>query len=255
MQIKTMRLSSKTSLSYVGPDLDAGPLPAVFYFALSANESLELDPYNQPVAFLSKHPMRIFSLTLPGHGQGLPAKEALNFWADEVAAGRNFVEEFVEEVRLAIQELTKNGMIDSAKLGVAGLSRGGFMAAHIAAKISAFGPVLGFAPLTTLTYARWFDALKENPLANSLNLVHQIPALIGHPLRFYIGNRDHMVSTSLCFQCVQELTEVSYQAGIRSPQVELVITPSIGHQGHGTAKQIFIAGAQWMLQQLGVVHG
>ena len=73
------------SVSYIGPDLMEGPLPSLFYFALSEQESLFLDPYNQPVVFLSSYPIRVFSMTLPGHGSGLHSKDAMHFWAREMA--------------------------------------------------------------------------------------------------------------------------------------------------------------------------
>lgn len=38
-----------------------------------------------------------------------------------------------------------------------------------------------------------------------------------------------------------------------SPKVELFIHPSIGFEGHGTAKDIFHHGAQWIAEQLGVI--
>ena len=40
------------SIYHVGPPLELGPLPTFFYFALSGEESLTLNPYNQPVSFL-----------------------------------------------------------------------------------------------------------------------------------------------------------------------------------------------------------
>ena len=60
--IKTIDLYPGVSTSYIGPDLDAGPLPGLFYLALAAHESLGVDPYNQPTAYLSSLPMRIFTI-------------------------------------------------------------------------------------------------------------------------------------------------------------------------------------------------
>lgn len=255
MHYKTLNLTSQIPVSYIGPDWQDGPLPALFYFSLSAEESLCLDPYNQPVAFLSDYPLRIFSLDLPGHGKELRAIEAMKVWAHEIAQGHNFVSPFVAQVELAVNELVQREVIDSEKLGVAGLSRGGFIAAHVAAQIPLFRSILGFAPLTKLSYAKEFEQLQEQPLANSLNLDLLIPSLIGHPVRFYIGNRDTRVGTAHCFQFIESLADASFQARIRPPQVELIISPSIGLHGHGTSPPIFIEGAKWMLTQLGIAHG
>ncbi len=260
MKVKSLTLEKGLTLSYVGKDLEEGALPALFYFALSNEESLGLDPFNQPVAFLANHamnyPVRIFSLTLPfhGHGHEIPPTKALIYWADEISKRHNIIEEFVDLTKRAVDKLIALGMIVPDQVGVAGLSRGAFIACHVAAKIPEMQTILGFAPLTELTYAKEFHAHKDDSLAKKLGLHNLIDSLIGRSLRFYIGNLDTRVGTSLAFQFIDSLSQASLKAGIRSPKVELIISPSIGHQGHGTSKQIFEQGAAWMADQLRIVH-
>ncbi|MEK7340133.1 MAG: hypothetical protein AABZ92_05425, partial [Verrucomicrobiota bacterium] len=62
MKPQQLNLASDIQLEYLGPSVDLGPLPAVFYFALSARDSLLLDPFNQPAVYLSQFPLRIFSI-------------------------------------------------------------------------------------------------------------------------------------------------------------------------------------------------
>jgi hypothetical protein len=254
MKHKTLKITADVSVSYIGPALDLGPMPSVFYFALSAEETLDLDPYNQPAVFLSHYPMRIFSMTLPGHGPGLPAQEALAVWEREIHRSNDIVTKFIDQVEIAIHDLKRKDLLIPGKIGVAGLSRGAFIAAHAAARISDINPILGFAPLTKLTYAREFHDL-QHPSSLSLNLEHLIPQLIGRTLRFYIGNHDTRVGTEHCFDFIHNLANASFHKKIRSPKVELMIGPSIGHQGHGTAKEVFHNGAEWMASQLGVKNG
>lgn len=92
------------------------------------------------------------------------------------------------------------------------------------------------------------------PLTHFLDfkLKSLIPHLIGKKLRFYIGNHDTRVGTANCFQFIEALAEASFQNRISSSDVELIIGPSIGHQGHGTSKEIFTKGADWMAEKLGV---
>src|ERR1700722_6699499 len=111
MEVKSLLLEDGLNISYVGKDLDQGALPALFYFALSGQESLGLDPYNQPIAFLADYPMRLFSLSLPFHGAEIPPTEALVYWADEIAKGHNLIEEFVGQVKRAFDKLTELGVI------------------------------------------------------------------------------------------------------------------------------------------------
>lgn len=235
---------------YLGPDINEGPLPTLFYFGLSAAESLTVDPYNQPAVFLEKFPMRIFSLDLPAHGPELPAIHAMSAWAEEVSLGRDPITPFVHQVKTVVDDLKLQGALIDGKLAVSGLSRGAFIACHVAASIPDVGTILGFSPLTELTFAKEFKNLRENPLAEALNLKHLIPSLVGKTLRFYIGNLDIRVGTHRCFHFIESLAQESFHHKIRSPQVELFIKPSIGQYGHGTSKETFHEGAAWIVQQL-----
>ena len=139
-------------IEFLGPPLDAGPLPAVFYFALSAHDSLYLDPYNQPAMLLACDQLRVFSITLPGHDI-LPPNEAFSFWAKEVAQGHDIVDAFVDHCVSQIQKMLDQNVLLSGKIGVMGLSRGVLISGHIAAR---FDPkilpfILGFAPLIKWT--------------------------------------------------------------------------------------------------------
>ncbi len=236
--------------AYLGPPLAEGPLPALFYFSLSAEDSLCLDPVNQPVAYLSGIPLRIFSISLPGHEDRLPPTDALNVWAEAFARGHNLVASFVDRVKDLVDALAKRGAFIEDKVAVAGLSRGAFIAAHAAARIPEFQTLLGFAPLTRLSSVKEFHQLLDHPLIASLSLENLTDKLVGRPLRFYIGNLDTRVGTRHCFDFIQKLSQESFAAGIRSPQVELIIGPSIGKDGHGTSKDVFQSGAQWAAEQL-----
>jgi len=248
--MSTHKLSE--DVDFIGPPLSEGPLPTVIYFSLSAKESLALDPFNQPAVYLSQFPMRIFSLTLPGHENNLPAKEALHRWADEIRKENNVIFHLVEKTKELVNFLLEKKLLIENKLAVAGLSRGAFIATHVAAQIPLFKTVLGFAPLTRLDRAKEFAAIQEETLVQSLNLEHLVPQLIHCSLRFYIGNLDTRVGTRACFDFIEALTQTAFQHQIRSPQVELIISPSIGKEGHGTSQEIFHHGAHWLATQLGV---
>ncbi|MCB1084213.1 MAG: hypothetical protein KDK61_07865, partial [Simkania sp.] len=87
MMIRPFEILGKTRAFFVGPRLEEGPLPTLIYFALSAEDSLERDPFNQPVQFLEGLPLRIFSITLPGHENNLPPEDALNVWEERMKKG------------------------------------------------------------------------------------------------------------------------------------------------------------------------
>ncbi len=240
--------------AFIGPALSVGPLPTLFYFSLSAEDSLCLDPFNQPVEYLSALPMRIISITLPGHENKLPPTEALNAWAAEIAFGTNPIGNFVEKIKCTVDTLDNQGLLLPERTAVAGLSRGAFIAAHAAAHIPEFQWIVGFAPLTKLSFAKEFENLPHHPLVETLSLEHLVDKLTDRHVRFYIGNLDVRVGTRHCFDFIEKLSQTAFQNKVRSPSVELIIGPSIGRDGHGTAKEVFHEGAQWIAEKLKAVH-
>lgn len=238
---------------HLGPSLKLGKLPALFYFALSGKDSLELDPFNQPAAFLQNSPIRIFSFTIPGHGPDSKNSEAIASWAQAFSEGKNPIKEFIEGVNQSIEELIRLDLIDSEKMAAAGLSRGGFIATQLAASDSRIKAILGFAPMVQLELSEDFKKyqISEEVLNSSLN--HLAEKLVGRSLRFYIGNRDILVHTDANYRFIRLLTEVNFNAGVRSPKVELIISPSIGTKGHGTPPHIFLNGVNWLKETLRIL--
>ncbi len=250
--ITTLDLYPDLPISFIGPSLREGPLPALFYFALSAQESLGVDPYNQPALYLSSLPLRIFTIDIPGHGKELSSQDALMRWTDAYKQGTNLIAECAERVSTCIADLIVKNIILREKCAVAGLSRGAFLATHVAARAPNVHWILGFAPLTKLSFAKEFHEIKNIPSVSDANLENLTPLLLERSLRFYIGNCDQRVGTRNCFDFIEKLSQEMHAARIRSPTVELFINPSIGFQGHGTAKHIFHHGAQWLCSQLGI---
>ena len=233
------------TLYHTGPALDYGPLPSFFYFSISGPDSLMLDPFNQPVQFLHGEMIRVFSMTLPGHENGLPAKEAMSLWAEDISKGIDCVGDFLEKAKMAIDFAIREKFVNPHKMATGGLSRGGFIAAHLAARDERFRFLLGFAPLTKLGRIKEFHGMKENTLVRSLDLTHLSHPLSNRHVRLYIGNQDTRVGTHECFEFAMSLVEHKKQA-----QVELFITPSIGQMGHGTPPEIFQQGAQWIAKSI-----
>lgn len=224
---------------YQGPTLDAGPKPLLLYFALTAQESLTLDPFNQPLQPLSGSPLRIFSVTLPGHGTELDHREAMSTWANNPTV----LLPFFSSVCKLLDHLVNTKVAEKGKIALMGLSRGAFVALHVAADSSHVSAVCGFAPLTTLsTLAEFQEALTPK----ELDLSSKVPALASKKIRFYMGNRDVRVSTDCCYALFRLLVEESFTQGHRTPPVELFLFPSIGHKGHGTPQTYFHEGGTWI---------
>jgi predicted esterase len=233
---------SKEKIYWTGPELSEGCLPALFYFSISGEESLTLDPFNQPVAFLANENLRVFSFTLPYHDDGFDKSKAVDLWVEEIENGCDIISSFVQRVVDSINYLIEKQYVDTQSIAAAGLSRGAFIASHVAALHPSINTVLGFAPMTQFR--------SNSPLAESLALKHFTEQLTGKSIRFYIGNRDMMVGTAKCFDFVEKLANQAYHQRIRPPQVEMFIVPSIGFKGHATAPETFFDGARWLKKML-----
>lgn len=234
--------------SYIGPLLHLGAMPAVVYFALSEESSLALDPFNQPVIHLSNFPMRIFSFTLPHHGSNLDPKKAMTHWANDFIQEIDPLDPFLDNVAISLNELIEQKVI--TKLGLMGLSRGAFIAMHVAARLKAATHVLGFAPLITFTSLHEFDALSSLVLVQKYDPYDLVPILYNRSIRFYISNYDQRVGTKNAFSWIEALAHHAHEKGIRTAPIELYIRPPIGHLGHGTAKETFIDGSNWLVKEL-----
>ncbi|NGX43802.1 MAG: hypothetical protein K940chlam7_02106, partial [Chlamydiae bacterium] len=202
---------SGLDICFRGPPLDIGPLPALYYFALSGHDSLFKDPYNQPILFLEDAPIRIYSSTLPSHGPELKDSDAMQRWAKEIQNDHDIFTEFIEGCSDNIDFLIQQGFLDETKLAAGGISRGGFMATQLAAYDSRVKVVLAFAPLTTFDTIKEFQKLLQHPIVRSLELKDRMEKLIDKKIRYYIGNRDTRVGTDVCFQFIHNLTEVAYR--------------------------------------------
>lgn len=229
---------------FLGPPLDQGPMPALLYFSLSAKESLHLAPFNTPIASLDLTKMRVFSLTLPAHGEGFDKHKAIGVWAEWIKEGKRPLVDCIEEACQFIDFLFAQNI--ASAVATSGLSRGGFIATHIAANDARVKAVLGYAPLTDLSYSADFAEIKDDPHVRKMALHNLYDSLINTPIRFYIGNRDTAVGTDRCFDFIFGLANRAFDQKVRSPHAELIISPSIGHRGHGTKEHNFKAGALWV---------
>ncbi len=242
----SLHVAPDVTLYHLGPPLDLGPLPSFFYFSLSGTDSLCLDPFNQPVQFLHGKMIRVFSMTLPGHECDLPATGAMKVWADDFSKKFDPIDKFLDSFALALEFAIQNKFVDPNKMAVGGLSRGGFVALHAAAREERLKFVLAFAPISQLHKVKEFHHLHEDPLVLSLNLSNISQKLIHQHLRIHIGNHDTLVDTPSCFEFAMSVVNHAAQHQIRSPKVEFFLHPSIGHKGHGTPPDIFRQGADWI---------
>ena len=227
---------------FKGSPLSEGPKPAIFYFAISAEDSLSQDPFCQPIDHLEDRDVRLISITLPFHEKGLDPYKAIELWAKNL----KLLITFIDNCEIEIRKLLDSGHLVPGKIGMMGLSRGGLIALHLAARIPEIASICGFAPVTQISALSEFSS----GFADKYEPKHLIDKLYARKIRFYIGNHDTRVLTRSCYEWIEAATDCAIQNGISSPNIELTISPSIGRHGHGTAKHTFEAGAEWTLNTL-----
>ncbi|PCI78591.1 hypothetical protein COB21_00445 [Candidatus Aerophobetes bacterium] len=245
----------KAACFYTGPPLSQGAMPALIYFSISAKDSLCLPPFNSPATLLNLSKIRIFSFTLPFHGDmgashnqpgHVSPEKAIGAWADAFARNEDPLKPFISEINLAINTLHAQGSISTGKLFIAGLSRGAFIATLLAATNPLINHVLGFAPLIDLSGTQEFSALKESSALKEYDLRNLTEQIYSKNFRFYIGNADARVNTRKSFDFIYACTKKALSHKIRSAPFELIVYPSIGRDGHGTPEPIFSSGAKWI---------
>ncbi len=237
-------------MQFIGPSFKKGPYPALFYFALSKEETLHQDPYNQLVQFLADSPIRIFSFTLPFHEKPFDKNTAMKKWAEEMEKGHDFFRPFLDQVKDAIKSLIQNNLTYEDTIAVAGLSRGGMVASHVAAENPDIRYILEFAPVTNLSFMKNFHHISDHPLVKKYSVYSLVPLLCDRHIRIYIGNYDKTVGTKNSFLFLEQLSQTALAQRIKPPKIEMVISPAIGYQGHGTSPETFKAGADWILKKL-----
>lgn len=254
MKCKQLLSPRSFPIYYTGLGPEAGPLPAFVYFSLSGEESLCLPPYNQPAIVLDPYPLRVFSFTLPFHGEGFNKLDAMKFWVESIQSKNGWLDEFLENVHEAVLWLMRTEMIDKDSVGVGGLSRGAFIATHLAAREPSISSLLGFSPVTRFQNIQEFATSGANvdlEAFETINLTSLIPNLLHlKHLRFYIGNLDLRVNTDSCYDFIRKMAIAAHEKRARNCHVELRITQSIGHKGHGTAPETFEEGALWIKNHL-----
>lgn len=229
-------------------------LPALFYLALEGEESLSEHPYNLPTTFFDENSTRVFSLSLPFHEKGQDKYKAISQWAKSFEEDRYELRDFLDNLKETIDYLILNEWIDPLHVAVAGLSRGGFLAAHLAAIHPSIKTLVAFAPVTDLLILEDFSHFHENTRLTSkvehlslFTLTEKLTHL--RHIRFYISNRDEKVSTDSCFRWIRAMADHVHEKRAKHCQVELMITSPIGFKGHGTSEAIFKEGAELIKKQ------
>lgn len=233
--LRTLTLSSGDTISYLGPPIDVGPLPALLYFTMSHRDSLMQDPYNQVLIPLHGAPLRIFSWDLPYHPVGIDQNRGIKAWEEAEEKEGDFLAPFISHSLAVLKELSDREILIPGAVIASGLSRGAFAAFKLASASNLVSGVMAFAPLVHFY---------------SLTLEETVSALASKWVRGFIGFQDERVHTEKVVEFFGKLTLEARKDRSLKPDIQLTLYPSLGFKGHGTPEEIFVAGGQAILKRL-----
>jgi dienelactone hydrolase len=256
--IRILKTATGVPLAILG-DKPPAPAPTLFVFASEMHATLTNEDGGKLGHLLSRKGFLCVSLDLPCHGADVRSGETpsdLRGWRTRLEQGENFVSEFTKKVSAVLDYLIAEKYTDPNSVGVAGTSRGGFLALHCAAAEPRVKYVVGFAPVTHLPALSEFAGAETNEQVLALSVRRFAGKLVGRPIWMVIGNSDVRVGTEHCIALLQELVKQS-AATVTPVPVELHLVGTINHRLHASPaprwKQTYAPHAEaaaWYLAQM-----
>ncbi len=243
-KIESLKTPSDVPFAILGQKGSA-PAPTLFVFAGGKADSLLSLDFNKIGRILSKEGFLCVSVDIPCHGDDVQAGEtkgSIASWRIRMEKGDKWVPAFTDKVRAVLDHLVKEGYTDPKRVAAVGTSRGGFMAAHVAAADPRIRAVVAFAPVTELLAVREFKGSDKADAARALDLVKLVDTLAGRSLWLCIGDKDDRVDTKAAINFTRKLEEASKDKKL-PVDVELVVREVPGHTIHKTAHE---EAAAWL---------
>ena len=224
------------------------PTATVLFLGGQVEYNISDPPYAKAVEVLCK---RVLCLTIdsPGEGADAPASKGrgLVFWAQSLAAKKDFTGDFVRRAGVVLDKLAKDGAVDRERVGVFGTSRGGFLSLQLAATDPRIKAIALFAPVTNLAVLSEFIPTKAGARkfteASHAKFAAKLYRL---PIWLTIGPADDRVGTHEAIDFSQTMLKAAAAKGVPSV-FELHVAPA---DGHTTPAGAYEDAARWMLKQL-----
>lgn len=237
--------------SYKGSDFNYGVLrqsgytnlKTVVLLGMDMDTTLTATTLNDVGTRLVAQGWAALSLDIPCHGAWLfeGAQTGLNGWFDLCTSGENFVAQFVGRVNAMLEHARGTGLSHKHKYAAVGVSRGGFLALHLA-QADVIGTVVGISPVTKLTKLSEFAGHSgEEPCA-----------LDPKVLRWYAGNlsisnRDTRVGTWDVCDLYKSVTEAQ---GVASKKQWKLTVGAVDGDGHTQLTGAHEDAANWIAARI-----
>jgi dienelactone hydrolase len=225
----------------------AKPAPAIFIFSSTIEESLGDVYFRQCGDILVTKGYLCVALDLPCHGLDKRHDEpfGLEGWRYRIDHNEPVIAEFTDRVSDVLSCLIDEGYTDCEKVAVCGTSRGGFLAAHVAAADSRIKCVAMFAPVVDIAMLQEFKNFKPRDVIPSAALVNVNDKLVGRDIWIVIGDQDTRVDTDSVIAFARAVSRVS---GEKS-RIELHVMPE--PRGHTVPERSAQHAAAWIINLLG----
>jgi|SRR5579883_1977562 len=210
-------------------DLPSEPAPVIFVFAKDIHTALSDADFARVAWLLQRHSFLAVTLDLPCHGEDLRPGEPprLDGWAARVRNGDPLVEDFTARVSAVADHLIRIKAANPDRIAAYGVSRGGFLALHVAAADPKFRTIAAFAPVTDLAKLSEFKGLEDNVLVRRLAAINLAGRLRERRIWIAIGSKDDRVGTDSAVALARALAR-SGEKDV-TPDITLLVGPWPGH--------------------------
>ena len=247
--IRVKQLPSGARYGMIG-ERQAKPAPLLLMIQGSLETALAEPLYTETARLLAQKGFITVLIDAPAHGpDARPGEKAeLAAWSERIGSGEDLLADFLTRVRALLDTLVQRGVADPRRMAVAGTSRGGFLAFHIAAHEPRVRCVAGISPVTELLRLREFDSCAQKDSAEKLSLVHLAPRLVSKPAWICIGNHDQRVGTDAAIAFARRVTAANLEHNGQAP-VDLVVHSTPGHRSTKQDHQLLAA---WLEQEMAI---
>jgi dienelactone hydrolase len=235
-------------------EVAAGPAPTLVLLANTIEGTLGDAYYRQAGGVLGAAGVDprflCVSIDLPCHGlelrKGEPAE--LAGWRHRLEHGADPIADVARRLAAVLDHLVATGRTDASRIAVAGTSRGGFMALHVAARDPRLTCVVAYAPVIDLAALREFAGAESLPAVRAADLHGAAGTLAGRPVWMAIGADDRRVDTRRAVSFAAAVRAATVAAGC-SDRLTLIVDPET--TGHTTPAGAAERSAAWILEQCG----
>ncbi len=224
-----------------------GPAPTMVLLGASAHTNLTHPDFSRQGLLMHAKGWNVVALDAPCHGDDLRPGEAQEIlgWAARFQKDEDAVADFVRRTNDVIDQLVKDGAAKPGSVAMMGISRGGFLAFHVAAGNARIGAVCALAPVMDWGVVREFAQMRDNKLVRSTALINWADK-ITCPVWTIIGSDDDRVDTAKTVEVMQRLlaNNKTRNAGLA---IDLHVTSTPGHSSQAWWHD---EGAHWLLNRV-----